>query len=115
MTKFTKKGNNFIVKKIYHKNTKKKTKYTIKKNDQLIKNNQNFEKLPDSLQKYLNKYNSLDKKDMIMVTLKPFLYKNTILLGNQIQGLGDILKIQNMKEKFKTFFTYDYMYYLNFQ
>ena len=110
MKKFSKKNINFAVKNIYHKYTKK---HHNNQYDKLNKYDKNIEKIPDGLQKYIDEYD-LPLKDIVLFSLKPFLHRNTILLGNQINGLGDILKMPSIKEKFETFFTYDYMNYLDY-
>ena len=122
MPPFSKKHKILTIKNNYHKHTKKRHN---KQNDNQCNNqydkqkkyNQNIENIPDSLLKYLDKYDfrCKDGVDVMMpFSLKPYLHKNTILLGNQINGLGDILKIPSIKEKFETFFTYDYMNYLDY-
>ena len=94
---------------------KSHTKYYIinktKKNQKL-----QLEKIPETLNKHLVKYispNFKDNKDVLIFSLKPYLYKNSIKLGNQINGISDILKMPVLKNKFKDFFTYDYMNYID--
>ena len=117
--KYNKKKSNKKYKKTKHFNKIKIVKSKKSKLNKLSKlSNQNKinlsnQDIPLVLQTFIEKYKPSIMKDMLVFSIKPFLHRKNILLGAQINGLGEILKMPELKQKFKSFFTYDYMNYVN--
>ena len=111
--KYTKKKWKHPISKARINNKTMKT-YKVNKNTKVLTSHPLLEQIPDVLNRHLVKYIPLVKKDTLAFSLKPYTHKNkTIVLGNQINGLNELIKMSSVKDKFKTMFTYDYMNYLD--